>query len=475
MKIFQVWKVRETALVILALAVSFVFARVVAAQGDRVFVDMRQPGKIDLVVGKSAVLKSSGPIDRISIAAPKIADFVMLSSQEIYLTGKTPGMTNLTLWQGTRIAAIYDLEVNYDISRLKQKLHDVLPAEEEIRVISSHHSITLSGRVSSTANLSQALAVAKAFAPEGKVSNLLEVAGIHQVMLEVRVAEIDQSLTKRLGFNFTYARGEDFVVGLLGNLSSLSNNVPSGGAFGIDVSDPVNLLFRFRSGSATWTGLIDALNEDGLLKVLAEPTLIALSGQSARFLAGGEFPIPVPQGLGTVGIQYKEFGVALAFTPTVLEEDRISIDVTPSVSELDFTTSLVIEGYAVPGLSTRTASTMVELADGQSFAIAGLLSDTVRDSVRKYPLLGDLPVLGALFRSREFQKGERELIIIVTPHLVKPLDLSKQTLPTDYYFEPNAWEFYGLGLMEARDATTPAPIMSGEFEGEFGHAIPLPD
>ena len=173
---------------------------------------------------------------------------------------------------------------------------------------------------------------------------------------------------------------------------------------GGELSQAVNAFFRFNSGSSTWTGLIDALREDGLVKVLAEPTLITLSGKQATFLAGGEFPIPVPQGLGTVAIDYKEFGVGLVFTPTVLSKDKISIDVSPEVSELDFTTAVLLEGFVVPGLRTRRTSTTIELGDGQSFAIAGLLRDSVRSVVHKYPLLGEIPILRATFSEQTIPK-----------------------------------------------------------------------
>jgi pilus assembly protein CpaC len=278
-----------------------------------------------------------------------------------------------------------------------------------------------------------------------------------------------------LGINFNWVNGNDFGVSLLGGLSALTDgtdaNLGSSGApFALQVSPAVNALFRFSSGNSTWTGLIDALKEDGLVKVLAEPTLIALSGQSANFLAGGEFPIPVPQGLGTVAIEYKTFGVGLNFTPTVLSEDVINIKVAPEVSELDFSTAVQFSGFVVPGITTRQASTTVELADGQSFAIAGLLRDSVKEQVSKFPLLGDIPILGALFRSQSFLKNETELIIIITPHLVKPLNMAKQTLPTDFYIEPSDAEFYIEGRMEGRENGQPA--VRGKLDGDFGHTMP---
>ena len=432
-----------------------------------------EPKRVEIFSGKSMILQSDLPIKRISIANPEIADFLLISPKQVYLTGKTAGATNLTLWQNDSILAIYDLEVVYDITGLKQRMNQVLPEEKEIQVLATNDSVTLAGKVTSSASLSQAVNLAETYAPEGKVQNLVEVGGVHQVMLEVRVSEISRNLTRRLGLNLFYNRGGEFGVSTLGGLADLvspTNAELVTGPLGWRVSQAVNAFFRFNSGSSTWTGLIDALKEDGLVKVLAEPTLITLSGKEATFLAGGEFPIPVPQGLGTVAIDYKQFGVGLAFTPTVLSKDKISIDVSPEVSELDFTTAVLLEGFVVPGLRTRRTSTTIELADGQSFAIAGLLRDSVRSVVQKYPLLGEIPILGALFQSKQFQKEESELIIIVTPHLVKPLDVAKQSLPTDSYTDPSDAEFYLGGLLEGKNDN--ATQENGSLDGEFGHELP---
>jgi pilus assembly protein CpaC len=431
--------------------------------------------KLNLVSGKSKILKSALPIKRVSIADPEIADVRVLSPHEIYLTGKSAGTTNLTLWQNNKVTKIYDIEVAYDLSRLKQQVHDVLPEEKDLQIIGTNDTITLAGRMINKANLSKVTALAKSYAPEGKINNLIEVGGVHQVMLEVRIAEMARSTTKRLGINFNWHNGDDFGVSLLGGLTELvdptdSNIGTPGSPFSLFVSPAVNALFRFDSGKTTWTGFIDALKEDGLVKILAEPTLIALSGQPANFLAGGEFPVPVPQGLGTVAIEYKEFGVGLNFTPTVLSDDVISIKVAPDVSELDFSTAVQFSGFVVPGITTRRASTTIELADGQSFAIAGLLRDTIKEQVSKFPLLGDIPILGVLFRSQSFLKNETELIIIVTPHLVKPLNMAKQSLPTDFYIEPNDAEFYIEGRMEGRENRQPA--VRGKLDGDFGHTMP---
>jgi pilus assembly protein CpaC len=304
------------------------------------------------------------------------------------------------------------------------------------------------------------------------VNNLVEVGGIHQVMLEVRVAEMSKSTARQLGINYAWQNGDDFGVSLLGDLANVvkpNDAVLGGGGLGFEFSPAVNALFRFSSGNNTWTGFVDALKEDGLVKIMAEPTLISLSGQPASFLAGGEFPVPVPQGLGTVAIEYKPFGVGLTFTPTVLNEGRIGIEVAPEVSELDFSTAVAFSGFIVPGLSTRRASTVVELGDGQSFAIAGLLKETIRDNIQKFPFLGDIPVIGALFRSKSFQKNETELVILVTPHLVKPVNQEDQPLPTDFYVEPNDIEYYLFSAMEGRSQ---APANAPGLDGEFGHSTP---
>ena len=322
LRIFGKWE-----FVLIITAVALLISGGNGSAADSIFQVTRQPRILKLVSGKSVVLRSSRPIKRISEPTPEIAEVIPLSPYEIYLHGKAAGTTTLILWQKDGISVIYDIEVAYDLSRLKQKLSEILPDEKNIRVLATQDSITLSGRLSSASNISMAMALAESYAPEGKVLNLLEVGGVHQVMLEVRVAEMARSVTKKLGVNFSYVNGEDFAVNLLGGLTQAA--LPG---IGVAASPAVNALFRFQSGSATWTWFIDALNKEGLIKILAEPSLMTLSGQTAHFLAGGEFPVPVPQGLGTVAIEYKSFGVGLTFTPTVLSQNKISIQVAPYIS-----------------------------------------------------------------------------------------------------------------------------------------------
>ncbi len=457
------------------------------AQGPaRITLETMSPQKLSLTVGKSVIIQSPEPVKRVSLVAPEIADAMVLTPHQIYLSGKAPGVTNLTLWVDNKVSAVLDLEVLLDISRLKETLYKILPEEKDIKVTATHNHITLSGTVSSTSNLSQVVALAQSFLPkDGKINNLLDVAGVHQVMLEVRVAEMSRSLLKRLGFNWAYVTPKgNFGLSLLNNLTSFSNFSNPSAGIGGGISSAINGILRFSSNGTNWTAFIDALRDDGYLKVLAEPTLITLSGKTANFLAGGEFPIPVPQGGGTIGggttitIEYKPFGVGLNFSPTVLSSKKISMQVSPEVSELDFSRAVTLSGFVVPAITTRRVSTVVELADGQSFAIAGLLSEQIREDVAKFPLLGDIPVLGALFRSSTFQKNETELIIIVTTHLVKPLDMAKQTLPTDQYIEPDDFEFYLLGSLEGKEKTkssvpaTRSSSQSNKLEGNFGHIVP---
>jgi len=321
------------------------------------------------------------------------------------------------------------------------------------------------------------ISVAEAYALE-KVLNLLQVGGVQQVMLEVRVAEMNRDLVRRLGVNmgFTDHSGNNWGVTTLNELSAIvkpSEGIFQPSSFAAAASPwgyvPVlaNAILRISKNGNSWTGFIDALQANGLVKILAEPTLVALSGQEANFLAGGEFPVPVPQGLGTTSIQFKKFGVGLNFTPTVLGDKLISMRVSPEVSELDFTNAIVIQGFLIPAISTRRASTVVELRDGQSFAIAGLMRSTVREKLSKYPVLGEVPILGSLFRSSSYQKNETELIIIVTPRLVRPLDGSRTVLPTDAFVEPSDLEFYGMGKAEGKATAGSRPL-----EGQFGHVNP---
>lgn len=494
--------------------------------------------RLALSIGKSIILKSSVDIARVSVAQPEIADFVLLSPRQIYITGRAPGLTNLTLWdKSDKIRNIYDLDVAPDITRLKRMLHEIIPDEKGIEIMATQDSITLSGSISSPENMKKVASLAEVYAP-GKVINLMQVGGVQQIMLEVRVAEMSNSLLKRMNINFNAIWEGDFVYSMLGGATSIAPTMLD--VFGpemvyeyldnttINVGDETffsadyvprpqysnkefypptqkttatmntspTTVARFNTdwgglGNTTWTGFIDILKTNGLVKILAEPTLVCLNGQAAKFLAGGEIPVPVPSGLGTVGIEWKEFGVRLQFIPTVLSQKRISLAVQPEVSELDDTRGIQFSGFYIPALSTRKASTTIELEDGQSFAVAGMLKEESRDAVEKYPTLGDIPVIGALFKSSEFQKSETELVIVVTAHLAKPLDKDKVKLPTDNYQDPDDLYFYlgiksdkdedakkdgGDQIAQAGDGQSPAGLSAGKtaLDGEFGQIVPKP-
>jgi pilus assembly protein CpaC len=298
------------------------------------------------------------------------------------------------------------------------------------------------------------------------------------VMVEVRLAEINRNVADRMGINVVaFTKTGEFGVSQINGLATISNLIQSFGltSFTQGISSNITAIAGFPAGGALWTLFFDVLKQQGLGRVLAEPNLVTTSGQEATFLAGGEFPIPVPQsGVGggsTITIEYKKFGVGLNFTPTVLDDGKISMRVAPEVSELDFTSGVAFTslGFTVPGLKVRRMSTNVEVKDGQTFAIAGLLSDNHRNIINKFPVLGDLPILGPLFRSTSYQKNETELVVLVIPHLVKPMAPGVAKLPTDKYVEPTDFEKYLLGYTQGDPKRlNPPPPANAPLPAGFG-------
>ena len=431
-----------------------------------------------LRAGQSKVLRTSFPIARISVADPEIADIMLISDKEIYVNAQSPGVTNISIWGKSRFTSA-TVTVEADVSLLKEKLHQVLP-KEKIGVEAAGDSIVLSGEVSGLVAQSTAVSLALPYVNNKKerVINLVNVGGVQQVMVEVRLAEINRNVADRMGINMwgLSPKGNFGVsqINNLGNWSSLSRTIVSllgpitgeSGTFGTVfkqfLSPNLTAMAGFKAGGVLWTAFFDVLKQQGLGRLLAEPNLVTTSGQEASFLAGGEFPIPVPQASGggtTITIEFKKFGVGLVFTPTVLDDGKIALKVAPEVSELDTTpgVAFVSAGFFVPGLKVRRTSTHVEVKDGETFSIAGLLSDSHRNIVNKFPVLGEIPVLGALFRSTQFQKSETELVVLVTPHLVKPMKATAARLPTDAYIEPNDFEIYLLGSLEGRRKPGPSP------------------
>ncbi|NDV20697.1 type II and III secretion system protein family protein [Pseudodesulfovibrio sp. JC047] len=436
---------------------------------------------LKLTLGKSLVIDTDFKVSRVSLASDTVVSIVVLSPRQIYLSGKELGSTTLTLWSNGAVADVFDVIVTPNMTHLKRMIHEVMPSEKNIKVLTSGDSVTLAGRVSNTANLSSALALAEAAAP-GKVVNLLSVDGIQQVMLEVRVAEMSRSVTKRLGINFA-AIGSNFsIYSIINNLTRYNADDDV-----FELTDNITFNGAYRSGNTNIFGMIDALKANGLVRMLAEPNLTCVSGESAEFLVGGEVPIPMPGTLGNVYIEYKPFGIGLKFVATVMSSGTINLQVNPEVSELDYSKSIAVSGYEIPTISTRRANTVVELGDGQSFVIAGLISDSLKENSSKLPGLGEVPILGNLFSSRDFSSNKTELVVLVTAHLAKPVDMASQTLPTDGFSEPSDSEFYILGLMEGLSgsgktavtevgvgAAEPGTVVRPEsgFDGEFGHSWP---
>lgn len=399
--------------------------------------------QVSASVGKSTLLRLPTPAARVSVGNPDIADVILLNPSEIYLLGKKVGTTNVILWNKAGQSTLIDIVVGTDTAGLQGKLLQLLPGEKNIKVYTAADTVVLSGSASDAIKVDRAVALAEAFGGK-KVVNMLSVSSVQQVMLEVKIAEINRTELDKLGLTFSWQNNLNFLSGIIGG--------PAGGA----------ATFT-RVGVDTYPGkvslVLDAQKKDGLVKILAEPNIVAISGQEGSFLAGGEILIPVPQGNGTVTMESKQFGVGLRFTPTVLEQGQIQMRVQPEVTDLVGFTSVATTSVGtntlVPTLTTRRVSTAVELLEGQSLAIGGLLQNNSRSSIDRFPILGEIPILGALFRSTEYKNDKTELLIIVTPRLVKPLD-ANYALPTDSYKEPSRSEVLLEGKLEGRPASQPA-------------------
>jgi pilus assembly protein CpaC len=445
-------------------------------------VEMGPP--LSLVVGKSTLLRLPQSIERISIGNPAITDVTLISSRELYLIGKTFGSTNVMLWHQGGGTTVLDVLVQIDTASLQEQLRRLLPSEQRIEIRSAAESIVLTGTVSSAIKATEAIDIAEGFiraytrslnlpsassnaseTPSGvkggpgnsasarpasasapaaqsagtpKVISLLKIDQPMQVMIDVKVAEVSRTLIDKLGVSVKASRTNgDWSWSVL---SALQSATPL--ALGATKANGQGIVF-------------DAQKQDGVLKVLAEPSLIAISGQEASFLAGGKIFIPVAQenknGGTTITLEEKEYGVSLRFLPTVLERGQISLRIAPEVSELNQSGNpfASVNGVTtvLPGFTTRRANTQVILGDGQSIAIAGLIRNNVTETVKKVPGLGELPILGSLFRSTEFQNDRSELLIVITARLVKALD-QEPALPTDSFKPASRGQIYGAGNLE---------------------------
>lgn len=378
-------------------------------------------------------IRSDAPFSRLKVGDTKVADVTVLSNQSFHINGKSRGHTSVLVYDPeNRLSEVINVEVGLDVTGLKKSLYESFPGEPiEVRKLAG--KIYLAGNVSTMRVAEQAEKIAEAFAGADDVTNGLSVRDSHQVVLEVRFVEATRSAIKQLGVGL--------LVQQAGQFSFASGvNALQGRAAG-------SLLLHDTIGPTSIDVNIDALEENGVIRTLAEPNLVSMSGETASFLAGGEFPIPVAGQNGQITITYRQFGVGLAFTPTVLDDGVINLEVAPEVSQLDTTNTVRVAGVEVPGLSIRRAKTTVELRNGQSFAIAGLLQNTQSNGKSQVPWLGDVPVLGTLFRSSKFKKNETELVIIITPRLVQPVsDISKLRTPLDHKMSPGDAEFFLGGV-----------------------------
>lgn len=465
---------------------------------------------VELKVGGSEFLRIGHPANRISVVSPDVVEATLVGGNEIWLRGKKPGQTDVVLWEGDKRRTLLEATVVPDIAQLKRKIHELYP-DEAVEVHATSSGVVLAGTVSGPEVVEQILRLARTFFPESQtpgsggtsVTNLLRIGGIQQVLLEVKFAEVTRDSQREfqaaLGL-INQGRELQAAAGV-GSLGVTSGGVLAG-------VDEGSLLLNFAGNGAAnlfvnirnLSTALRFLETEGLARILAEPRLVTQSGQEASFLAGGEFPIPVLQGTSagtnTVTVEYRDFGVTLRFTPVVLSDGRISLRVSPSVSEitdsgLQIPTGVKTGGkdtvFSVPSLSTRRLDTTVQLYDGQTLALAGLLRDDLRETIQKVPALGDLPILGALFRSSGFTQNKTDLLVAVTPHLVKSNREGTLAYPGEMIQIPNRFEFYLEGRLEGRrspedqsafgqHAFTP-PKFAGErqggLEGDFGHQ-PIP-
>lgn len=452
---------------------------------------------VTITVNKSGTFKLDNPFSTATVGASDIADAVPLSDRVIYIQGKKIGTTNVSLFDQTaRLISVIDVEVAPDIGILQRRLRGSGGAAR-IRVSSAGGQIVLSGVAADAVAAERAVAVARGLAG-GNVINAMEVAPSQQVLLEVRFLEATRSAGRDLGISLYGANasgsrgfrtGTANQVGVqTGCVSGDNTNAPCTTPTGVPIFATAGALVSGSQPFGTFIGrlvstnnynvdaVITALEEKGLVRRLAEPNLTALSGDRARFLAGGEFPVPVPSqssaGVPTIAIEYKKFGVELIFTPTVLSRGVVDLRIFPSVSELDFANAVTIAGTSVPALTKRDAETRIELRDGQSFAIAGLLQTEGRRSVSQLPWVGSVPVLGALFRSSSFQNQETDLVIIVTPHLVSPAGPNDHLAsPLDSRLPSNDIDFFLNGQPEVKKRYVDFVASGGGLTGPYGYIL----
>ncbi len=437
----------------------------VATQGSLRVLQGQTTATLRVPMNRAVVVETQAVFSEVAMANPGIAEISTLNERTLYVLGKVPGRTTLTLLspEGGLMANI-DVQVTPDVAEFKERLQQILPGEP-IEVRTANDGIVLSGVVSSIARLDRALDLAERYAP-GRVSNLMGVGGTQQVLLKVRFAEMQRSVSKALtgGLNLQIP-GTDGSLTLGGGAGNRTGSgfASTPGAVGGAIGT-INL------GQVELAVMLQALESRGVVRTLAEPNLVALSGQEAKFLAGGEYPVPVAQDDNTVTIEFKPFGIELNFTPRVVDGDVINLTLNTAVSALDTANSF----SDTPAFTRREASTTVEMRDGESFAIAGLLRDDFQDLNSQVPWLGDIPILGALFRSADYKREQSELVIIISAHLVSPTRGEALALPTDRVRPPTEADLFLRGRVasERRPISgAAAEISRQDFSGSYGYVM----
>jgi len=429
---------------------------------------------IQVAIGKSEDVRTDASFADILVGDPQIADVNPLTDHAMSVLGKKIGTTRVSVYaEGKKLIGVFDVEVGYDTTRLAAELARQFP-HSGIRVSSVNGRIMLSGTATDAPTVERAVNIARQFGPE--VINSIQVLRAQQVMLEVRFIEMSRQASRELGVQWNVQSNNGRLTANIGDRTTglPVSAVASTAAGVLSGTAPFGFVIGKLIGSGMEADvLINALEEKGLARSLAEPNLVALSGDTASFLAGGEFPVPVPGTLGTVTIDYKRYGVGLAFTPTVLSGGLVNLKIEPEVSQLDTSHPVQVAGISVPPLIVRRASTTVELRDGQSFVIGGLLQTTGQTAQQQLPWIGDVPVLGALFRSAAYQKNETDLAIIVTPRIVRPSRPGDVVAtPLDKTLPANDADFFINGKPEV--SRTELRLAAGLGRPYVGHMLDLP-
>ena len=389
--------------------------------------------QVDIGIGKGQLVRLENPATTVYLADPDIADVQVMSPQLIYLFGRQPGETNLyAVGEDNIVVADMDVVVGIGVASINRNIRETSP-DSDLEVSSAGQTVVIQGETVSAEDLADAQELAQGLLPGGTIVNQAHVTGSQQVNLQVKIAEVSRSAVRNIGINWeAIASSGNFIFDFA------TGNFLTNPAFGgtVPVTGENGFLTRYTSSNFSFSTLIDALVTENLVHILAEPNLTALSGETASFLAGGEFPVAASDGDGGIAISFRPFGVSLAFTPTVLDNGRISLHVRPEVSELSNTGNILLNGFSVPSINTRRVETTVELGSGESFVIAGMFQSSTRDTESLTPFLADLPVLGPMFKRRDFTDGDTELVIAVTPYLVRPINQDELVLPTDRLVAP---------------------------------------